>query len=245
MTLQEDNSAISLISPAARLGAAFVLGCCAAILQRPEACIAALLPGMLLVPLARPNWRRFFRRLAAVNVFVLLLWLIVPLTAGAPFYAHWGVFGISREGVRLAFLATLKANAIYCIFAALCGGFTPGALASAMRTLHFPNALTMLFLFMGRAFHILSGEWRTLEQAARLRAFRPRPNLHTWRTIGSLLALLLIRAHERAERMREAMLLRGYAGNLNFACQTSFSRRDLFFALAALASAAGLCCLEW
>lgn len=245
MTSPLDNSAITLISPAARLAAAFVLGFCAAILQKTEACFGALLLGLLLVGLARPAPALFLRRLAAVNVFILLLWIIAPLTAGAPFYARWGIIGISREGARLAFLATLKANAIYCIFAALCGSLTPTSLARAMRALHFPNALTMLFLFMGRAFYILSGEWRVLEQAARLRAFRPRPNMHTWRTIGSLLALLLIRAHERGARMREAMLLRGYDGTLNFGSPARFCRRDLFFVLAALFSVAGLCCLEW
>ena len=240
-----DNNAISLISPAARLGAAFVLGFCAAILQKTDACLGALLLGLLLVGLARPAPAPFLRRLAAVNVFILLLWIIAPLTAGAPFYARWGMLGISREGVRLAFLATLKANAIYCIFAALCGALTPTSLACAMRNLHFPSALSMLFLFMGRAFYILYGEWRALEQAARLRAFTPRPNMHTWRTIGSLLALLLIRAHERAGRMREAMLLRGYDGTLNFGPGERFCRRDLFFILAAFFSVAGLCCLEW
>lgn len=245
MSFPQDNNAISLISPAARLATAFILGFCAAILQKPDACFASLLAGMLLAVLARCEWRLFLRRLAFVNAFILLLWVMAPLTAGAPFYAQWGIFGISREGVRLAFLATLKANAIYCVFAALCGSLTATSLAVAMRGLRFPNALTTLFLFMGRAFYILAGEWRALEQAARLRAFRPRPNMHTWRTIGSMLALLLIRAHERAERMREAMLLRGYAGTLNVADPASFRRRDLLFVLAGLVSASGLCCLEW
>lgn len=237
--------AIDAINPCLRLAAAFLLGVCAAIMQRLPACLASLALGLSLVFLSCPDWPLFLRRAAAVNTFALLLWLILPFTAGAPFYAHCWILGVSREGIRLAALSTLKANAVYCLFAAFCGRMTAADFASALKSLHVSDRLTLLFLFMGRAFHILRAQWRDLEQAARLRGFEAGFSRHTWNTLGALLALLLIRSHERARRMHEAMLLRGYDGKISFNGPAGFSTGDLLFALALAASLAGMCCMEW
>jgi cobalt/nickel transport system permease protein len=46
----------------------------------------------------------------------------------------------------------------------------------------------------------------------RARGFRARSDGHTWRSLGWLMGMLLVRSLERAQRIRAAMKCRGFDG---------------------------------
>ena len=236
--IEEIDSALSLL-------AASALGLCVACMQKYPSCAAGLCLGFCVALLAKPVWSKFIGRLLAVNVFIAFIWLIVPLTAGGETIAQLGILKISREGLRLTIMATLKANAIFCIFMGLLGPMSPATLGCALKKLHCPDKLTLLFLIMGRAFHILRSQWRELTEASRLRGFSPACNYHTYNTLGSLLGVLLVKSHERSERMREAMLLRGFDGKLRLSCAWRGGWQNCVFVISALACLAVLGFLEW
>ena len=48
--------------------------------------------------------------------------------------------------------------------------------------------------------------------ALRVRGYRNRPTLHSYRTIGHVTGTLLVRGYEQAERVEQAMRCRGYDG---------------------------------
>ena len=214
-------------------------------MQKYPSCAAGLCLGFCVALLAKPVWSKFIGRLLAVNVFIAFIWLIVPLTAGGETIAQLGILKISREGLRLTIMATLKANAIFCIFMGLLGPMSPATLGCALKKLHCPDKLTLLFLIMGRVFHILRSQWRELTEASRLRGFSPACNYHTYNTLGSLLGVLLVKSHERSERMREAMLLRGFDGKLRLSCAWRGGWQNCVFVISALACLAVLGFLEW
>lgn len=238
-------SRMDKIDSALRLLAAAALGLCVACLQKYTSCLAGLVLGLVIALLARPVWSKFLGRLLAVNVFIAFIWLIVPLTAGGESIAQPGFLHISREGLRLTILATLKANAIFCVFMGLLGPMSPAKLGCALKKLHCPDKLTLLFLIMGRAFHILRSQWVQLNEASRLRGFTPACDYHTYHTLGSLLGVLLVKSHERSERMREAMLLRGFDGRLRLCCAWQKGWQNYIFGIAALACLGALGFLEW
>ena len=101
-----------------------------------------------------------------------------------------------------------------------------------------------LFLFTARYVHVIAQEWRTLLVAARLRGFRPRTSMHTYRTLASLLGLLLVRSYERSLRVREAMLLRGFSGHFRSVSSFRAHTGDYFFALGLLLCMAGILAVE-
>lgn len=200
--------------PAVRLVCAAILSVCMALLARPSAAAAALGCAVALLALFRPAWGKTGRRLIAVNAFLALVWLFTPFTTpGAPLGRFLGL-APTRQGVELALLVTLKANAIVLVFMALVAPLGPTALARAMKRLHCPEKLVWLILLMGRNIELLRGEWRRLDEAARLRGFAPRSSLHAWRVFGALFGLLFVRAHDRGRRSLEAMRLRGFNGRL-------------------------------
>jgi cobalt/nickel transport system permease protein len=78
-----------------------------------------------------------------------------------------------------------------------------------LRQLRVPPIGTALIGFLLRYSTVLSDEWQRMQLARRARTFKLG-----WRNQGRLLAqalgLLFIRAYERAERVHQAMLARGY-----------------------------------
>jgi len=168
-----------------------------------------------LAVIARLNFFQVLRRLVPANAFVLVLWLTLPATVvGEP--AAWiGPIVLSREGIRLAFLVTLKANAIVISIIALLNTSRLLDIAHAARHLRVPDKLVMIFYFCIRYFHLIGSEYLRLREAMKVRSFRPRTNMRTYKSYANLLGMLLVRSHDRAERVYAAMLCRGFNGRIN------------------------------
>ena len=98
----------------------------------PAAPLVILAVGLVLTLFSRPPWRILVVRLGTVNAFVFFLWLVLPVTApGLPWHWFWGV-PITREGVALAGLITLKTNAIFLCILSLVATTPAPALARSM-----------------------------------------------------------------------------------------------------------------
>lgn len=150
----------------------------------------------------------------AVNAFVLFIWLIVPFTTSGRPLLEWGLLAPTAAGVSLCILVTLKANAILFVFMALIAPMPLSTFARSLAFLRCPERLVWLLLLMERNVHLLKREWRIIGDAAKLRAFAPRFNRRTYMTFGAMLAQLLLRAFDRGQRLREALLLAGFTGRL-------------------------------
>jgi cobalt/nickel transport system permease protein len=73
-----------------------------------------------------------------------------------------------------------------------------------------------------------------------VRGFRMRADWHTYRTLGNLAGTLLVRGHERAQRVHQAMLARGFDGTFRSLHRFTTHLRDVLFFLVTLALAVGL-----
>lgn len=232
------------LDPRSCLICAAVFSIAAACLNSIPAALAALALSICVLPVTWKKEVHLARRLLAVNSFILFLWLVTPFTTPGEIIWHWGFLRLSREGLELTLLVTIKANALALIFLSLIAPLPPSALGAAMRKLHCPDKLTWIFLLMGRNIHLLESEWHRLRDSARLRCFKARNNLHSYKTFGSLIGLFLIRAVERARILHEAMLLRGYNGTLPFCQELRFRARDYIFFLCCIASVSLLLLIE-
>lgn len=154
------------------------------------------------------------RRVLLVNLFIVLLWLLVPFSVPGPALFEFGGLRASVPGVTLAALVTLKANAIVLLMMALLATSHAAALGYALTALGVPKRLGYLLLFSYRYIFVMTDEFQRMQRAARLRCFRPRTNLLTWRVLGWSLGMTLVRAWNRAERVRQAMALRAFSGEL-------------------------------
>lgn len=229
------RSLVHAVDPRFRLVAAFVCAVCLAVVRTPEAAWFGFGMAALLLALSRPPMRPVLRRLAVVNVFIAFLWLTVPLTSGGDVIAAWGPLEVSRAGVLLTLLVTIKSNAIVMTFLALVATMDSPTIGYALERLRFPSKLVFLFLFTYRYLHVIADEWHKLHGAARLRGFAPKTNMHTYRTFSNMLGMVFVHSFDRSVRVYEAMILRGFSGRFQSVTAFRATSRDAVFAVAAFA----------
>jgi len=192
-----------------------------------EGQVLALLGGLLLVMAARLSLKEVFRRLFVVNLFVLMLWLILPWTTPGAGVIRLGPVVITSEGLNLALSISLKCNAIILANLALLSTSTIFSLAHALAHLRIPSKMVQLFFFSWRYFHVIDSEFHRMKQAIKVRGFEPRSNLHTYRTYAYLIGTLFIKSLERGESVYKAMLCRGFDGTFWLLSHFRFHGRDL------------------
>jgi cobalt/nickel transport system permease protein len=190
---------------------------------------SALVVGAGAALMARLSLRPLARRLLHVNVFMGVLFLTLPLTTPGRALFRVASLSYTREGVAFAALLTMKANAIVLVFTSLLGTIELSALGHALQHLRVPDRLVHLFLFTLRYLDVVHHAHVDLLRAMKARGFRPRMNLHTYRSYGSLVAMLLVRSLERAERVMAAMKCRGFKGRFVIQRHFVFHRCDTVF----------------
>jgi cobalt/nickel transport system permease protein len=236
---------IHRLDPRGKVVVAMVFSVLLAVCERWSVLFAGLGLAVMLVALARlPLWL-LLKRLAAVNVFVLLVVIILPLTAPGRAAFAVGPAEVSAPGLRLAGLLALRANAIVLLITVMLSTVELVALGHALQHLKVPEKLVHLLLMTVRYVELLRHEYHRLRQAMKVRAFRPGMSLHTYRSIGYLVGMLLVRSFERSDRVLAAMKCRGFTGRFYMIDHFVLRRRDAVFAALAVAALAVMLWMEW
>ena len=209
------------------------------------ALFAALAVSLVLLVLTKLSVRKVFYRLLLVNGLIFFLWLLIPFTfRGEPLF-HIGPLIGTREGVLYASQITVKSNAILLAMIALVATIPVFTLGHAMSQLHFPDKIIHLFLFTYRYIHVIFQEYHRLTNAMKIRGFIARTNIHTYRSYAYLVGMLLVKSYDRAERVYEAMLCRGFSGRYYALSRFSIKTGDILYLSLMLAAILGLVVLQW
>ncbi|MEW6262339.1 MAG: cobalt ECF transporter T component CbiQ [Thermodesulfobacteriota bacterium] len=239
------SSLLHKLDPRIKLVAAFLFSLAAALADRPLVLAAGLAASVLLLFLARLPWAKVAYRLALVNVFIVLIWVFLPFSQpGRPWF-HLAGLTASVEGVRLAAEITVKSNAIVLAIITLLSTSPIFALVHALRHLYVPDKLVNLFFFTYRYFQVIHREYLRLRAAMKVRCFRPRTDWHTYRSLAFLLGMLLVRSLDRAARVHQAMLCRGFDGRFWMLDHFALKRRDLVFFGLMILLVAGMMAGPW
>jgi cobalt/nickel transport system permease protein len=181
---------------------------------------------LILLFISQPRTKQLLTRIASVNVFSLFLLISLPLTYGGENILQTHFMDISLDGLRLACLITLKCNAILFCFLALLATSTTPQLGHALEALHAPRKLILLLLFSYHQLFVIHKEYQRLQRAARLRGFIAANSLHTYRTYSHLFGMTLVKSWNRAQRVQQAMVLRGFTGRFIALSQPHPGRSD-------------------
>jgi cobalt/nickel transport system permease protein len=238
------SSPLHRLDPRVRLAAAAMYSCTAALCREFPSLLAALAVSVALVALARLRAVEVFKRLLAVNGLVVFIWAVLPFTFPGDVVFRVGPFGAAREGIELAAQITLKSNAIVLAFMALVATMPIATAGHALHRLRVPDKIVHLMLMTYRYLFVLEQEYQRLARAAGMRGFRPGTNLHTYRTYAFLVGMLLVRAVDRAERVRWAMLCRGFQRKFHSLQEFRAGGGSLLFLLLISAAVLGITVLE-
>lgn len=247
MTFEQFSTGSSLLhraDPRGKLISAAILTLIIALSQHLRTASAGLALAFLLTSASKLSWTKVVRRLLLVNSFNLFLWLLLPLTYGGAEVVRFAWLNLSLTGLRLAALITIKGNAAVLLFISLLATSTVASLGQGLQRLRLSPRLCLLLLFSYRYLTLIHEEYLRLHRAAELRCFRPRTNLHTYQTYGYLLGMVIVRTWNRAARIQQAMMLRGFTGTFHSLETAALHRRDVLLTAGLLLTALLLAALE-
>jgi cobalt/nickel transport system permease protein len=204
----------------------------------PTAAVASLF-ALILVLLSGIAWAWYARRMATIALFLALFIIWVPWLVPGDGW-DLGSFHLSLAGVMLAALIALKAFTIVTLMLVLWATAPLDSTLKAAHALHVPGLLVQLIVLTYRYVFLLGEELARLRIALRVRGYRNRPNLHSYRTVGHVTGSLLIRSYERAERVGHAMRCRGFDGRFRSLAEFHTRAADVAGFAAIVSMAAGL-----
>jgi cobalt/nickel transport system permease protein len=238
------DSLIHRFDPRLKVVFATLFAFVTALSMRFPTLFAALFVSFVLMFLARLDLTRVARRAALVNGLIFFFWMILPLTFGDYVLFHLGPFEVTREGVILSAQITLKSNAILFVFISLVASMPISTLGHALNRLMIPEKIVHLLLLTYRYIFVIEHEYHRLTKAAKVRGFRPRTNMHTYKTYAYFLGMLFVKSAARAERVNEAMLCRGFKGKFYCLSEFEYTKLDWIWASIMVALISGLVILE-
>jgi cobalt/nickel transport system permease protein len=241
----EGASLAHRLDPRGKIVVAGLFACLMAVATTYIATLGGLSLALVWLALARLPLKQVILRLLVVNSFVFFLWLVLPLTYPGDAVFTFGPLSATRQGLIFAGLITLKSNTIIIALIALVATVPVVTLGQAMYNIGLPDKLCHLLLFTYRYLYVFEQEFHRLVQAMKIRGFQPCTNLHTYRSYAYLAAMLLVRSYDRADRVFQAMLCRGFHGIFYSLKTFSWQRRDGIFVAVSMLVLAVLLYLEW
>lgn len=243
--LAHGDSYLHRIDPRLRITAAAFFSCTVAVFDAFPALIAACGSALVLLFLAGLPLREIRRRLAVVLGFLVLIWLLLPITYEGEIARAFGPVRLYWPGIGLAARITLKSTAIVAVFTALAATIPVNALGQALARLRLPAKLVYLLLMCYRYIFVIEQEYHRLRTAMKIRGFKPRTSLHTYRSYAYLVGMLFVRAAARADRVHQAMCCRGFNGRFYSLAAFPPHPVNRWFAVAATSVMVALLWLEW
>jgi cobalt/nickel transport system permease protein len=225
------NSILHQVDPRFRVVFASLYSVVIALARDFQILTGAIVVSFLLVILAQLPAREILKRLFAINTFILMLWLILPVTFHGAVAFKLGPLPVYSNGITMAAQITLKSNAIVLALIALIATMNFSILGYSLNWLQVPDKIVHLLLMTYRYIFLIEQEYQRLIRAARIRGFQPGTNLHTYKTYASIVGMLLVRSSLRADRVYKAMLCRGF--RRKFYCLHEFESggREWVFAI--------------
>ena len=213
-----------------RLVVVFLAVCIFSQLQTLETAFLACIGSLILGATERIE-RSLWRRLLHVEGFVLLIFITMPFLISGTSLFSIGPLQASLEGLARAALIGCKVSASVLLLMIFLGTIEPIRLGAALYALKLPESLVRLFVMTVRYVSVIRMEAARLRTAMKARAFQPGTNRHTYTSYGNLIGMLLVRSLDRAHRVENAMLCRGYNGRYPYAELTSPKPTDWLLGL--------------
>ncbi|MCJ7789473.1 MAG: energy-coupling factor transporter transmembrane protein EcfT, partial [Candidatus Atribacteria bacterium] len=108
----EGDSFLHKLDPRVKIIVALLFSAIVAVTDRYTPLWGDLLFAVGLIIIAKLKIREVILRLLVVNSFILLLWIMLPFTFSGEKIYILNSLDVSREGIKYAFLLTIKSNSI-------------------------------------------------------------------------------------------------------------------------------------
>ncbi len=241
---QEGNSFIHKADPRIKLISGLIIAFSVALLKSIQASALGFFLAFLFILVFSLPVGKVAKTLLFANIFIAFLWLFLPFSLEGKTLFHVWRLKLTIEGIRFAFLITLKCNAILMIIITFIATIPMPTVGYALSSLGFSERLTLILLMSYRYIDVIFEEYKRLAQSLKVRCFKPGTNLHTYRTYAYLIAMVFARSYERGIRVYQAMLLRGFNGRFYSLRRFKLKNSDILLLIGILLSDACLIILD-
>ena len=241
----DGHSIIHRMDPRVKILAAFFFSIVVAVSDSWWLLFLSFIFCILILTFSQLNIKKLLSRLLIVNGFILFLWLFLPFTYPGRSIFSLGPLQATREGVHYALLITVKSNAIIVACIGLLSTSSIFSLVHALSHLHIPKKLIQIFFFNYRYIHVLYLEYHKMKNTLKARCFKPGTNIRTYRTFANMVAMLLLKSYDRAERIYKAMLCRGFKGRYYVLEHFSLKTSDIIMGALMFLFIMGMILCEW
>jgi cobalt/nickel transport system permease protein len=234
------DSPLRRLDPRWKLAALLVAAVAIVLLSTLLPAMLGLAVAVMLAGVGNVPRRWALTRLGFLALVLAPFLLVLPLIhTGGPVLTL-GPLTLALDGVWAACLLIAKTLTLFLLMLVLLTSAPLPDTLKAAESLGVPGVLVQLALLTYRYVFVLAGELGRLRVALRVRGYRNRATLHSYRTVGHVAGMLLVRGAERAERIGQAMRCRGFDGH--FRSLNDFRTRfvDVAFFGATMAAAFGL-----
>lgn len=221
------SSVLYRLDPRTRLLGVLIFSVVSALLMTTDALLVCLGVSLIFVILSRISPGLLFRRMFAFNLFVAFLWLFIPWGIPGEKIFEIGTLTVTRQGINYMAILTLRSNVIMLALIAFMASTSITSMTHAMTALKVPDKMTYLFFLTYRYVGDINSEYTRLVNAMKVRCFHPGSNIHTYRSHAYLVGMLLVNSFERAQRVRSAMLCRGFNGRFPHLEENNISWLDI------------------
>jgi cobalt/nickel transport system permease protein len=141
-----------------------------------------------------------------LGLFILVAFLVAMMAPAHPERERYGLPAVAAS-------ILIKNGLALMTMIVLAGTTRFHRLLTGLRKLGVPPVLVATLQFMERRRHVLVDEVDRMATARRARTFDRRSRL-SWSLLAGLIGMLFLRAFERAERVHDAMIARGWDGTI-------------------------------
>ena len=174
--------------------------------------------------------------------FALLLGLAVVLVAWLVGHGAYP-WQVPVESLRAALILTLKVSCVLVLTVPLLASQPFFVFLEALRRLGLPNRLVSMLLLMSRYNLVLADRMQSTLRAAKMRGLRLSAAPARLRPLGGIFGSMVLHSLEQAERVNQAMHLRGFNGQIRASWSYELSAWDALKSAAVWIGAAAL--LAW
>ncbi|MCK5163458.1 MAG: cobalt ECF transporter T component CbiQ [Desulfobacula sp.] len=238
------QSFIHQLDPKIRIIASIVLSFAVALCDNLYIAGCYFIISLILIMMAKLKWIDVVNRLKPVFWFLLMIWIILPLTFDGEVIYQYSWLRITGPGVILCCKITIKSITILLLFTALIATMTIASLGNGLHRIYVPDKMVFLLLMSYRYIAVIEEEYKRLLRAAKFRGFKPGTNLHSYKTFAYLAGMLFVRASLRAQRVYQAMLCRGFNQKFHTLDVYPSNRLNLTFLIGIFAASLSLVIFE-
>jgi cobalt/nickel transport system permease protein len=155
----------------------------------------------------------------------------MPLTVDGQVIAQHHGITVTMEGLQYSSLVIIRALSAVTLVLIMLGTTRFDITIKALYMLKMPGALIQMLMFTYRYIFVIMDEFQRMWEAMESKGFKLKANKYGLSVLGNIIGMLIIKSYDRAQRVYQSMIAKGYTGNPGTMVNFKLQAKDYAIAL--------------